>query len=336
MLGRRLAFHNLGFAAAIGAWLLTASAFAQAPDESTLAAARQLGQDGVALYERADYAGASDKLERAFAVVRVPTLGLWSGRALEKLGKLVEASQRFQDVTLIELKPGAPAVLRAAQSDARTAYDALAPRIAQLTLELQGAPADQVSVTVDGKAIPGALIGAALPVNPGVRQIEGRLGQEVVGESLTLAEGEHRSYTLVFGAAPATPAPTPAEVATSAQPANGAAEKPASAGGHASILPWVVIGIGGAAAVTGVVFTALALGAKSNVEGAAQGAKWSDIESDYDHVPTFSAVGFTLLGVGAAAVTTGLIWKFGLSDRTDGEMSVEASASRVTLHGSFE
>jgi len=316
--------------------VVTAAAHAQAPDESSLAAARQLGSDGVALYEHGDFGGASDKLERAYAVVKVPTLGLWSARALEKLGKLIEAAQRYREVTLLELKPGAPAMLRTAQTDAKTAYDALSPRIPQLTIEIAGAAASDVSVTVDGKPVPSALVGAELPVNPGVRQVEGRRGGQVVGESLTLAEGERRSYTLDFGAATVAAAavPSPAEVAASASPPAAGAE-PAQSGSGESIAPWVVVGAGGAMAVTGVVFVALALGAKSNVEGVKQDATWSSIQSDYNKVPTFSAVGFTLLGVGAVAVTAGLVWKFGLTNKNEGGLGVEASASRIALTGSY-
>lgn len=334
MWGRHRAI--LCFSLVLSIWLVTTAGHAQAPDESSLAAARQLGRDGVALYEQGDFGAASEKLERAYAVVKVQTLGLWSGNALEKLGKLVEASQRYREVALLELKAGAPAVLRSAQAEAKSAYDALSPRIPQLTIEIAGATATDVSVTVDGKPVPSALVGAALPVNPGMRQIEGRRGEEVVGESLTLTEGERRSYTLVFGASAiaAAPLPSPAEVAASASAAPDQGESRASDGGE-SILPWVVVGAGGAMAVTGVVFVALALGAKSNVEGIKQDTMWSDIESDYDRVPTFSAVGFTLLGVGAVAVTAGLVWKFGLTNRNEGGLSVEASASRIALKGNY-
>jgi hypothetical protein len=326
----------LCFAYFLSALLVTAAAHAQAPDESSLAAARQLGKDGAALYEQGDFGAASDKLERAYAVVKVQTLGLWSGNALEKLGKLIEASQRYREVTLLEIKAGAPAVLRSAQSDAKKAYDALESRIPQLTIEIVGASAGDVSVTVDDKPVPSALVGAALPVNPGIRQVEGRRDQQVVGESLTLAEGERRSYTLDFSAAAvaAAPVPSPAEVAASSSPPADSAASAQSGSGE-SIAPWVVVGAGGAMAVTGVVFVALALGAKSNVEGVKQDATWSSIQSDYDSVPTFSAVGFTLLGVGAVAVTAGLVWKFGLTNHNQGGLGVEASASRIALTGSY-
>src|SRR5262245_45075283 len=96
---------------------VASQAAAQAADESALAAARALGRDGVTLYQSGQYAQALDKLERAYAVARVPSLGLWAGRALEKLGRLVEASQRYREVTLIPLTGTESDVLRKAQAD---------------------------------------------------------------------------------------------------------------------------------------------------------------------------------------------------------------------------
>jgi len=309
----------------VGLWLLTGAARAQAPDESTLAAARQLGQDGVGLYERGEYAAASAKFERAFAVVKVPTLGLWAGRAFEKLGMLVEASQRYREVTLIALAATDPQVLRTAQTDAQTAYDALAQRIPQLTLDVTGATPSEVSVTIDGKAVQSALLGAALPLNAGAHTVEGRRGQQVVGETLTLSEGERRTYALSFEAVP-----TPAAVAAAAP----VATAPVAEDDHGdSMVPWVVVAGGGAMAVTGVVFVALALSAKSSVESATMFSK--SIASDRDNVPTYSAVGFVLLGAGAAAVTAGLVWKYGLPQGGEGEMSVQAGATNVALKGTF-
>jgi hypothetical protein len=310
----------------VGMWLLTGAARAQAPDESTLAAARQLGQDGVGLYERGEYAAASAKFERAFAVVKVPTLGLWAGRALEKLGMLVEASQRYREVTLIALAPTDPQVLRTAQADAQTAYDALVQRIPQLTLDVSGAAPGEVSVTIDGKAVQSALLGAGLPVNVGAHKVEGRRGQQVVGETLSLSEGERRTYALSFEAVP-----TPAAVAASAVKAPPVSV--AQPERDDSILPWVVVGSGAALAVTGVVFVALALSAKSSVESATMFSK--AVQSDRDNVPTYSAVGFVLLGVGAAAVGAGLVWKYGLAHGGEGEMSVQAGATNVALRGTF-
>ena len=173
-------------------------AFAQAPDEAARAAARQLGQDGVEFYEKGDYARALDNLDRAYSVVKVATLGLWLGRALDKMGRLVEASQRYREATLLRLDANAPTVLLKAQADAQKEYDALIPRLAQLTVELSGAAAGEATVSVDGKALPQALVGAAVPANPGAHELEARRGAEVATDRVTLREGERRTVRLVL------------------------------------------------------------------------------------------------------------------------------------------
>ena len=119
---------------------------------------------------------------------------------------------------LFTITPRDPEVFRAAQADAKQAFDALAGRISQLSVELVGATAHEVSLAIDGKAVPSALSGYALPVNPGTRKLEGRRGQEAVSQLVTLREGEKRTVTLTFVAQPAAPsvaasAPTPKQVA---------------------------------------------------------------------------------------------------------------------------
>src|SRR5688572_10139010 len=64
-------------------------------DETTRVLLRKLSSDGVAAHEGGDYEHAVEKLEKAWSILQTPPLGLWSGRALEKLGRLVEASERY-------------------------------------------------------------------------------------------------------------------------------------------------------------------------------------------------------------------------------------------------
>src|SRR6185369_14754613 len=72
------------------------SATADDIDPSARSAARSLGYAGVEAFERREYGPALDKLEKAFAVLRVPSIGLWSARALARLGRLVQASERYR------------------------------------------------------------------------------------------------------------------------------------------------------------------------------------------------------------------------------------------------
>ena len=93
-------------------------ASAQPADESTRTAARALGTAGVEAYQANDFATATDKLEKAYGLLRVPSLGLWSGRALVKVGKLLQAADRFLEATSLQAPAGEYAVQKQAQTDA--------------------------------------------------------------------------------------------------------------------------------------------------------------------------------------------------------------------------
>src|SRR5882724_7468657 len=115
------------------AFVLLASASARADGaDMTRAAARALGNQGVQAYAAHDYAGALDKLDRAYHSLPVPSLGLWSARALAQTGKLVAASERYLEVARLEVKGGDLAIQQQAKADAASDRAALMPRIPNL------------------------------------------------------------------------------------------------------------------------------------------------------------------------------------------------------------
>ena len=78
---------------------------------------------------------------------------------------------------------------------------------------------DQVSVTVDGQAVPSAALGAPRAMNPGTHSIKASAnGYNPAEQSVTVAEGERKNVVLVLVAAPgavvaAAPVPAPAALA---------------------------------------------------------------------------------------------------------------------------
>ena len=62
--------------------LMSAHAAADEADSATRDAARGLGLSGVEAYQAGDYDVASNRLEKAYSLINVPSLGLWSARAL--------------------------------------------------------------------------------------------------------------------------------------------------------------------------------------------------------------------------------------------------------------
>lgn len=118
-------------------------------------------------FEAGNYAAASEKLERAYSALKVPSLGLWSARALLKLDRWVEASERLLEVTRLEVSGGEMAVQNAARRDAEADLAALSPRIPSVIIVLRGAGPTEASITLDGRPVAPSLIGAAIPVDPG-------------------------------------------------------------------------------------------------------------------------------------------------------------------------
>jgi len=184
-------------------------------DDASRGTARKLGYSGVEAYQAGDYRTANEKLEKAYAVLQVPSLGLWSARALVKLGKLVEGSERYTQVAQLGASGGNnEAVQKRALADAASELALLTPKIPSLIVRIEGALPAEVSVQIDGAPIARELLGEARPVNPGPHKIEGQRGSQHAVVELVLAESEQKPALLRFSsqvaAPPAALSPTPA------------------------------------------------------------------------------------------------------------------------------
>lgn len=72
--------------------------------------------------------------------------------------------------------------------------------------------------------------------------------------------------------------------------------------------PWVVLGVGAAAAVAGGVLMGLAVADVALVENAPPASTWSSVRDAYGRSEAESIAGAVLLGVGGAAMIGGLVW----------------------------
>ena len=129
-----------------------------------------------------------------------------------------------------------------------------------------------------------------------------------------------------------TPAPTPTAAATSSATPN-ATPPPSATGtpdspppateGTRSIVPWVVIGGGAAAAIVGAILLPVGSGAVSSAETSCPDRQHlagtptsaaancpSDVASKGNSGRTEMLAGGVLLGVGGAAIVGGLVWQF--------------------------
>lgn len=107
-------------------------------------------------------------------------------------------------------------------------------------------------------------------------------------------------------------------------------------GGGPSAGPFVLMGVGGAAAVAGIVLLALASSAAAQVDGAADGTPWVDVEGDYESAGTMGIAGGVTLGVGAALVVAGVTW-LGIELASGGseDVALRVGPGGLDLRGSF-
>jgi len=298
--------------------LLAQPAHAQAVDDATRAAARKLGSAGLDAFQAHDYATASDKLGKAFHVLQAPTLGLWSARALEKLGKLVEAQERYLKVTRLEIVGGDAEVQKKARTEAATDLATLSPRVPSIVVQVEGTSPSEVSVTVDGTALSPDLVGEAWPVDPGAHHIVGAHGTERKEADVTVAEGEHPSTVLHFGVGPtvAGAAAATAQSLEPGQPTSGPREpaSPATSDSNARspqrTIAWVTLGVGAAGLAVGAVAGVLTLVDRGGLHQGSDcyetscNSQATDKVNSYNTMRTISTIGFL---AGTAVAATGVV-----------------------------
>jgi hypothetical protein len=318
---------------------LAFDARAQAVDDATRAAARDLGKAGVEAYQAGDYVTATEKLEKAYRVLKAPSLGLWSARALVKVNRWVQASERYLEVTRLSISSGDTNVQKQAQADARSELDALDPTIPGVVIVLEGATAAEVTVTLDGTAVPSDLLGERRRVDPGKHRIEARRGEDVATEDFEVASGETKTVPLRLAAAAAGPAQTEPTNARPVEPA----EDDRSSKSALPVVGLVTAGVGVVAIGVGTYF---GLRAKSLNDDSNAPGKCTEIECHGDGASLREdaitaanlSTGFFIAGgvLAAGGVTLFLV---GNSKKKSASAALTPTLSPhtagMTLHGAF-
>ena len=293
---------------------LSSAASAQAAgDDATRAVARELGAEGIEAYQANDYAGAEDKLDRAYRLFSTPTLGLWSARAHLKQGHWVEAAERYRDAMRASPAVGDKASQKQAQLDADQELATLLARMPSLTVRVEGAEPSETIVTLDGVPLHRDLIGLARPTNPGVHTLVAKWGSQRVEQSVPLAENERKNVPLTFLAAERTfahaqPAPvsSPGAAPTSTREPNELTpvqpEAPSSALEPVAI---VALSLGAASLVTWGVSAKVA-DDKLDKCPEVNGTHWCATESDAGPYRTAKAIATVSMYAGVALSLGGL------------------------------
>lgn len=294
----------------VSTMLHAAPAGAQPVDDQLRATARALADEGMSFFEKKQYADALDRFDRAAAIIQAPTITLHAARSLDKLGRLIEAAERYRACINTPVDDKSPEAFRTAQDAARSELQTLTPRIPSVEVVVQGPGADQAVVTLDGKTVPKALIGVKMLVNPGDHKIGATTDTHADTEEVTVVEKQLSRVVLELEpqngsnightTPPEKPGPTP--------PMNGK-----KVGG------FVALGVGGVFGIVGIAAGISALDKQTELEKICKSAdeeasctitvpetktKYLRTYNEFTTQRTVSTVGFIL---GGAAITTGVV-----------------------------
>lgn len=293
---------------------LFAPSLAAAATDEERAGARAAATSGVEACNASKWKECIDRFERAESLVHSQVHLMYIARAHLQMGHLVEAREALLKITREGVPAGATPTIQKTVSDAERELEALEPRVPQTTIQVSGGAGDKVTVFMDGREVPAALVGISRPVNPGKHEFSASSpGMISAPVSLDIAEGEKKDVNLVLEKDPNAPEPAPT-VTT----ADGGTSSSGFKMNGLTIGGLVAGGVGVGGAVVGTIFL---LDSKSNAdrvkelcgpnpqecavdENSEQGEA---VKSANDAAGSSQVIGFIGLGVGAAGLITGAV-----------------------------
>jgi len=299
--------------------LLRVSPAAAASDEEK-AGARAAATQGQAAYENKRWAESLDLFTRAESLVHSPVHLLYKARSLVQLGQLVKARETYLSLTREESTSTSPAVLKA-HEDGEKELAQLEPRLASLTVKLDGPGAADANLVMDGVKVPLALVGVGRPADPGQHTLQAT-GNGVASDPQTilLKEGGTATVTLLLkptpGGAPVVPPGTAPPAATPVTTSPGVDTNSATQSGNGlRTASYVAFGVGVVGIAAGTVFALKASSKYSDGNAlckdqdpcqlsSADAAQREQLGKDGDSAKIISIIGFVAGGVGVAAGTT--------------------------------
>jgi hypothetical protein len=239
-----------------GVLVLLCSTVALGQTDLERATARDAANSGRAAFEAGRYEKAIDQFSRAEQLVHAPPHLLFLARSQAKLGKLVAAHETYLKITRETLKPGAPKAFSDAQNFAEQELPAVDARLPYVTVTLQGAPPEGVTVDMDGTTLPAAMIGIPLPTDPGQHQF--KASGTATSETVTVTVAESAKQTVVLKVRATAPVAAP-PVAAAAGSANLSSSEPpadnsAQHGSGLRIASYVSFGVGAVGLGVGTYF----------------------------------------------------------------------------------
>ena len=228
----------------------------RAAEPSDLERARALFDEAGELERQGNWNAAQDRLREALRVRETPHLRYALGWALENGDRLLEARTEYEVALRLGQRGGAEEVTRLAS----TRISEVDRKIPLVQIKVRGALAKDTRVVVDGREVVVHGEIGTIPVDPGLRVVRvERAGKSPSEETVSVTQGVFRVVevqgdegALLTGDAAATTAPR----------------------SRAPVVPWVLIGAGGAAVIGGVALFVSSSNDVSARDAAMQ--KWCD------------------------------------------------------------
>lgn len=287
--------------------------------------ARVLALEGIELFEQERWPEAHERLKQAFELFPAPTVAVLDAKALEKMGRLVEAHATFQRAAALVVDDESPKPFRRAVSDAAREQGRVARLIPSLTLDVRGATASH-TLEVNGVPVPRGAWGKARQLDPGVYTVVAKRGGTIEqSEQLKLEPGARMSLVLALSPevapmgrpAPPSPAPEP----------------------RSQALTWTALGVGAAGLATGLIAGLVMQNAKNSLDDACNPTCPDDSRETLHRFRTARTV--SAVGYSAGAVGLGIgLWLL-LDDNSTaatpvvGGVSYRKGSAELQLSGAF-
>jgi hypothetical protein len=281
----------------------SSASHAQGVDAETRTVARELARQGADAFERQDFTTALDRLTRALSLFRAPTISLMQARCFARLGRLVEALDKYEETQRMSLGDDAPEAFRQAVNEAKGEAEEIRARIPRVLVRVRATSGriEGLKVQLDGKPLPAALLDVERPIDPGRHQISVTASNcEPEMRYATLAEGERAALDISLD-----PAPNSAPGAGPVMPAADTAPPPVIESSSAPPWGWIGIGAGGVGLATFAVTGVMALEKKSSLDAVCRPGCPPSAADDIVSFRRMRTISYVSLAAGVAAIGIG-------------------------------
>ncbi|HJL14250.1 MAG TPA: hypothetical protein RMH99_01270 [Sandaracinaceae bacterium LLY-WYZ-13_1] len=297
------------------------------PREEVRALARQRYAEGVEASRAERWDAAREAFRQALEIAPFTPILYNLAGSQEQTGRLIQAAENYRRFLRRCQSRRTPNLRR----DAEQLLSSIEERLARVTLQIEGLDPATDEVFLDDRPLVSAVLGNALPVNPGPHEVrvmrrgEGR----VAAGGFHVPEGGEHVLELTVGAEGDGPAPGGAEPGLGATGAGGFDPTPA----------WVVFGASLGVAAAGGVLLAVGQVEASEVEGQPDGTPWTpELQSQADRADLLRNLGWVTMSVGLAGAAVGMVWALvgGPGDEDgEGEATLRVGPGSVSVRGSF-